>query len=221
MTGVFARPLDRRIGVGLDLSDFGSWMALEQKRIYLLCRRLLQDAEEADSATQDIFLKAYRALQKTSAQNAELDHPDRWLTRIAVNTCLDRLRSKAWQIWRRRPAAEDERIILETTPGSGPDAEHQLFAKQIQQRLEVALAKLSYRQRTVFSLRHYDAMPLEEIAGILSLDTGTVKAHLFRAVGKLREELKDLYTAGVEAKNSPRPIKPNHRELPAGERRKP
>jgi RNA polymerase sigma-70 factor (ECF subfamily) len=74
-----------------------------------------------------------------------------------------------------------------------PDAEAQLFAKQIQQRLELALQKLSDRQRAVFTLRHYDALALEEIAEILKLDVGTVKAHLFRALGKLREELKDLY----------------------------
>ncbi len=55
------------------------------------------------------------------------------------------------------------------------------------------LAKLSERQRAVFTLRHYDAYSLDEIAEILKLDTGTVKAHLFRALGKLREELRDLY----------------------------
>ena len=204
MAGAIAGEIERRIHVGVDLSDFGSWMASEQRRIYLLCRRMLGDAEEADSATQDAFLKAYKALQKSSHEPGELDHPDRWVTRIAVNTCLDRLRSKAWKLWQRRPSAEDERVILEMTPGGDPDAERQLFAKQIQQRLEAALQKLSSRQRAVFSLRHYDAMPLEEIADILKLDVGTVKAHLFRAIGKLREELRDLYTAGIDTKSASR-----------------
>lgn len=166
-------------------------MTSEQRRIFLLCRRLLQDPDEADSATQDVFLKAYKALSKGNAH--ELDHPDKWVTRIAVNTCLDRLRSKAWKIWQRRPKPEDEQIILGMAPAVTPDAEAQLFAKQIQQRLELALQKLSDRQRAVFTLRHYDSLALEEIAGILKLDIGTVKAHLFRALGKLREELKDLY----------------------------
>lgn len=197
MTGVITGEREGRVHVGVDLSDFGSWMASEQKRIYLLCRRMLGDAEEADSATQDVFLKAYRALAKASHEPGELEHSDKWVTRIAVNTCLDRLRSKAWKIWQRRLSAEDERAVLEMTPGGDPDAERQLFAKQIQQRLETALQKLSSRQRAVFSLRHYDAMPLEEIADILKLDTGTVKAHLFRAIGKLREELHDLYTMGA------------------------
>ncbi len=219
MTGAIAGQLEGRVHVDVDLSDFGSWMASEQKRIYLLCRRLLQDSEEADSATQDVFLKAYKALQK-SPGTAELDYSDKWVTRIAVNTCLDRLRSKAWKIWQRRPSAEDEKVILEMTPGSDPDAERQFFAKQIQQRLEAALKKLSHRQRAVFSLRHYDAMPLEEIADILKLDVGTVKAHLFRAVGKLREELRDLYTTGLDSKVAPKLMGSDQGQYGGGERRK-
>ena len=195
MMGLMAGQLEGELHVGAELRDFSGWMAAEQKRVFLLCRRLLQDADEADSATQDVFFKAYRALSKNKSESRDLDNPAKWLTRIAVNTCLDRLRSKAWKIWQRRPAAEDEEIILRTVPGSGPDAESQMFAKQIQRRLELALMKLSDRQRAVFSLRHYDAMALDEIAEVLRLDIGTVKAHLFRAIKKLREELNDLYTA--------------------------
>jgi RNA polymerase sigma-70 factor, ECF subfamily len=193
MIGVMANRLDGEVHVGAEFRDFGSWMASEQKRIFLLCRRMLQDPDEADSATQDVFLKAYKALSKENTQ--DLDHPEKWVTRIAVNTCLDRLRSKAWKIWQRRPSPQDEEVILQMTPGGAPDAEAQFFAKQIQQRLELAMAKLSHRQRAVFSLRHFDSMALDEIAGILDLDLGTVKAHLFRALGKMREELKDLYAA--------------------------
>jgi RNA polymerase sigma-70 factor (ECF subfamily) len=192
MMSAMADQLEREIQLGADLRDFGSWMATEQKRVFLLCRRMLQDTDEADSATQDVFLKAYRALGgKTCAE--ELDNPAKWVTRIAVNTCLDRLRSKSWRIWQRRPDPRDEELILEMARGVSPDAERQLFSKQIQQRLEKALARLSDRQRAVFSLRHYDAMALEEIADVLKLDVGTVKAHLFRALSKLRDELRDLY----------------------------
>ncbi|SRR5581483_3959160 len=193
MIGAMADQLGIGIQVGADLRDFGSWMTSEQRRIYLLCRRMLQDPDEADSATQDVFLKAYRALGKLQGGASELDNPSKWVTRIAVNTCLDRLRSRSWKIWQRRPSLEDEEFILQTTRGGDPDAESRMFATQIQQRLEKALTKLSDRQRAVFSLRHYDAMALDEIAEVLKLDVGTVKAHLFRAVAKLREELKDLY----------------------------
>jgi RNA polymerase sigma-70 factor (ECF subfamily) len=192
MIGVMAENLEGEACANLEVRNFGSWMASEQRRIFLLCRRMLQDPDEADSATQDVFLKAYRALAKR-AEDDDLDNPGKWLTRIAVNTCLDKLRSKSWKLWQRRPAPEDEEVILQMTAGSDPDAERLLFAKQIQQRLDAAQAKLSDRQRAVFALRHYEALALEEIAEVLKLDVGTVKAHLFRALSKMREELKDLY----------------------------
>ena len=196
MMSAMADQLERQIHVGANLRDFGSFMSSEQKRIFLLCRRMLQDPDEADSATQDVFLKAYKALSRKGA-GEELDNPGKWVTRIAINTCLDRLRSKSWTFWQRRPTPRDEELILQMTAGNSPDAERQLFSKEIQQRLESALSKLSGRQRAIFSLRHYDALALDEIAEVLKLDTGTVKAHLFRAVNKLRQELRDLYTAGA------------------------
>ncbi len=193
MMSVMADRLEAGIQGDVEVRDFGAWMASEQRRVFLLCRRMLQDSDEADSATQDVFLKAFKALNK--AEPAELENPSKWVARIAVNTCLDRLRSRAWIIWRRRPAPDDETLILEMTAERSPDAEAQLFAKQIQRRLDAALERLSPRQRAVFTLRHYEALSLEEIGGTLDLDLGTVKVHLFRAVGKLREELKDIYTA--------------------------
>jgi RNA polymerase sigma-70 factor (ECF subfamily) len=180
------------------IGDFGGWMAAEQQRVFLICRRLLQDSDEADSATQDVFFKAYRALNKRNGElHSHLNEPRKWVTRIAINTCLDRLRSKSWKMWRRRPLPEDEEIILERAPGGEPDAERLLLSKQIARRLELALGKLSSQQRAVFSLRHYEAMPLEEIAALLDLDIGTVKSHLFRAITKMRKELLDLYRSGT------------------------
>jgi RNA polymerase sigma-70 factor (ECF subfamily) len=174
--------------------DFAAWMTAEQRRVYSLCRRLLQDPDEADCATQDVFLKAYQALQREDAK--ALDDPARWLTRIAVNTCLDRLRSQKWRLWRRRPAPEDEAVILARTASHRPEAEQRCFAMEISTRLNAALTRLSERQRTVFALRHYEDRSLEEIGAILGLDVGTVKAHMFRAVAKLRNELRDLYGSG-------------------------
>jgi RNA polymerase sigma-70 factor (ECF subfamily) len=78
-------------------------------------------------------------------------------------------------------------------PSSSPDAERAVQSRQIAERLHKSLESLSDRQRAVFTLRHYDNRPLDEIAQILGLDVGTVKAHLSRALVKVREELKDLY----------------------------
>jgi len=190
MMGEMAEPIAVNAESGALLRDFGSWMLAEQKRIFLLCQRMLQDREDADSATQDTFLKAYQSLARGTS---EVDDPAKWITRIAVNTCLDRLRSRKWQFWRRRPPPEDEGLILGMAPERRPNAEDRIFADEIQQRLGAALDRLSARQRAVFTLRHFEDRSLEEIADILKLDVGTVKAHMFRATGKLREELKDLY----------------------------
>jgi RNA polymerase sigma-70 factor (ECF subfamily) len=180
-----------RVGAGA-VTDFGAWMVSEQRRVFALCHRLLQDADEADSATQDTFLKAYQAMRKEDAR--ELDDPARWITRIAVNSCLDRLRSRKWQFWRRRPkTTQDEGVTLSLIRSSAPEAEDRYFAGQISRRLESALDRLSARQRAVFTLRHYDDLSLDEIGELLGLDVGTVKAHMFRAVSKLRGELRDLY----------------------------
>jgi RNA polymerase sigma-70 factor (ECF subfamily) len=177
-------------------AQFTTWMASEQRRVFGLCQRLLRDLDEADSATQDVFLKAYNALSKEALRNEDarvVDDPARWLTRIAVNTCLDRLRSQKWRFWRRRPSQQDDQLILRLASSVRPEAEDRYFAVQIQARLEAALAKLSPRQRATFTLRHYEDLSLEEISSLLDLDIGTVKAHMHRAVVKLRVELRDLY----------------------------
>lgn len=189
--GVMADRLGANLETLADTREFGPWMASEQRRIFRLCRRMLQDVGEADSATQDTFLKAWQALKKPESK--DLDDAGKWLTRIAVNTCLDRLRSRRWQFWRKRPDPEDEQTILGLAPAGEPDAEDQVFAKQIVERLDRALDRLSLRQRAAFTLRHYEDRSLAEIAEILKLDVGTVKVHLFRAIEKLREELHDLY----------------------------
>jgi RNA polymerase sigma-70 factor (ECF subfamily) len=191
MMGLMAEPLLAESVEPSLLRDFGAWMASEQRRVYALCQRFLQDRDEADSATQDVFLKAYQALKREDAK--DLDDPARWVTRIAVNTCLDRLRSRKWQFWRKRPSSEDEQTILAMAASTAPEAEDYYFAGEIGMRLSAALEKLSPRQRAVFTLRHFEEMSLEEIGTLLGLDVGTVKAHMFRAVAKLRIDLRDLY----------------------------
>ena len=198
MMGAMADRLEASLDRETSTREFGAWMASEQKRIFLLCQRMLQDIGEADSAAQDTFIKAWQSLNRSGSQG--LDNPASWLTRIAVNTCLDRLRSRRWQFWRKRPAPEDEQNILKIAPALGPNAEDLIFATQIGDRLRSALDKLSLRQRAVFALRHYEDRSLADIAGILDLDVGTVKVHLFRAVEKLREELHDLYFRDREKK---------------------
>lgn len=191
MMALMAERLGAGENVRVSTREFGAWMTSEQKRIFLLCLRMLHNREDADAATQDTFLKAFQALGKSGGK--EFDDLGKWVTRIAVNTCLDRLRSRKWQIWRRRPDPEDEAVILGMKPDATPDAEALVFARQIHTRLARALEKLTPRQQAVFALRHYENHTLEEIGDLLALDIGTVKMHLFRTMRKLRTELHDLY----------------------------
>lgn len=185
-----AEPVAAQPAAAALLAEFDAWMKAEQRRVYLLCFRILQDQEEADCATQDAFLKAYRALQR----NAEpIEDPAKWISRIAINTCLDRLRSRRWKFWRRRTRSEHEPEALMQGAVAQPQLEESIFAQQISRRLAVALERLTPRQRTIFVLRHYEGRSLNEISTLLNLDTGSIKSHLFRAVRKLRGELQDLY----------------------------
>ena len=175
----------------LSLRDFEAWMSTEQQRVFLLCVRLLRNADDADTATQDTFFKAYRAMERGDAES--LMEPSKWLTRIAVNTCLDRLRSLRWQFWKRRPEPGDEAVILALARAKDPDPEQTALGLEIGKRLKNALGRLSDQQRSVFILRHYENRSVSEIAEVLDLGIGTVKAHMSRALVKLRLELKDLY----------------------------
>lgn len=184
LTGEEMEPCTREI-------DFEAWMAEEQERIFLLCRRLLRNRDEADSATQDVFVKAFKALEKYGPSS--IQEPPKWLTRVAYNTCYDLLRSKKWRFWRSRSTEIQQYDLLRTMPAAGPNQEETAEAKEICGRLEKALERLSIRQRAVFILRHEEMLGFAEIAETMDLDVGTIKAHMARAIKKLREELRDLY----------------------------
>jgi RNA polymerase sigma-70 factor (ECF subfamily) len=190
MIGVMTRPAAEIPGVEARREGFDEWMRAEQRRVFRICYRLLGTRDEADTATQEVFLKAYRALWSSGA--APLEEPAAWLTRVAVNTCLDRLRSRRWRFWRKWVDPESE-ALLQFRADDAPGPERQALAGEIAARLAEALSRLSERQRSVFVLRHYEDLSLDEVARVLALDVGTVKAHLNRAVVKLRKELRDLY----------------------------
>jgi RNA polymerase sigma-70 factor (ECF subfamily) len=70
-----------------------------------------------------------------------------------------------------------------------PDPEREMLSHQLKNAIERAERRLSTQQKIIFRLRHYEDRPLEEIADLLGLRAGTVRAHLFRAVHKVRKEL--------------------------------
>jgi RNA polymerase sigma-70 factor, ECF subfamily len=171
--------------------EFGNWMLAEQRRIYLLCLKVLRNPDEADSATQDVFFAAFKALEKPNGE--PIQEPAKWLTRVALNTCYDCLRSKRWKFWQKRASGEDEETVFRQRPAAGLSPEEVLIGREIHSRIRASLHRLSAKQRMVFVLRFEEEYSLSEISEALGLDLGTVKAHMARAVKKLREELRGLY----------------------------
>ena len=171
--------------------DFGSWMLAEQKRIYLLCFRMLRNSDEANSATQDVFVQAHRAMKRADLR--PIEEPAKWLTRVALNTCINRLRSKRWMFWHRQVSGNEQETVLRYRPAGGVNQEDALIARDIARQIGQSLNRLSIRQRMIFLLHYEEDYSLDKIAEVLALDTGTVKAHMARAVKKLRSELRGLY----------------------------
>jgi RNA polymerase sigma-70 factor, ECF subfamily len=191
MKSIWATPMADESAADSTTIDFEMLMLQEQRRIYLLCLRFLRDSDEADSAAQDTFIKAFRILQRSNGNG--IREPAKWLTRVAVNNCINRLNSGRWLFWRRRISADNEQTLLQLVPAAGLSQEEVLIRREKMKKLSQSLRKLSARQRMVFVMRHDEGRSLNEIAEALDLDLGTVKAHMARAVRKLREELRDLY----------------------------
>jgi RNA polymerase sigma-70 factor (ECF subfamily) len=150
-------------------------------RIRRLCRLLLRDASEAEDAAQEVLVR----LLKVRKAGHVHETWDRWLTRVAVNVCRDRRRSRWWGWWRneREEFREDHVPVRVVTP------EEALLGVEARHRIWAAFRQLSARQQEVFALRHVEGFSTAEVATMLDLSEGSAKRHLFRAVHRLREAL--------------------------------
>jgi RNA polymerase sigma-70 factor (ECF subfamily) len=157
---------------------FGTLVERYDRAVYNLCLRTLRDAEEAKDASQEAFLKAFRAL-KTFRPGAKFST---WIFSIAYHACCDRLG--------RRKRFSDSELPDQADPSPGPAlvAERRDEASE----LRAAIDSLPEKYRTVITLYHLQGHQYEEIAQVLSLPMGTVKTHLFRAKEQLRRQLAHL-----------------------------
>ena len=114
-----------------------------------------------------------------------------WLMRIAINLEKDHWRNRRLQFWRHtRTNAVDLDEASEWLPSGERSIEQQLLAREKVEQVWKVVAKLSGRQRTVFLLRYVEELELADIARSTGLSEGTVKAHLSRALSKVRSELR-------------------------------
>lgn len=183
-TGPDDRELIERTLAGDDAA-FAAIVGRYQRRIYRVAFAIVRDESDADVITQDTFVQAFTSLAKFEGR-AELET---WLTRIAINRARDVLRRRrVVRFFSLTPDAEADEPMIEPVDDR-PDPERQVASSQLRRAIQRAERGLSSQQKTIFRLRHYEDLSLEEIADHLGLRSGTVRAHLFRAIHKIRKEL--------------------------------
>ena len=144
-----------------------------QRNIYLLCYRYVNNHEDANDLTQEVFLRAWRAIGRFKGRSAF----STWLYRIGVNACLN------FRAARKPPAQE----LPETLADSGMGAVQRVEKAQRARQVREAVARLPEKQRATLILKIYHELTHQEVAQILGSTVGTVKANLFHALGNLRK----------------------------------
>ena len=176
--------------LGGDGGAFGILVERFQRKIYRVAYAIVRDDVEADTITQDTFIQAYTHLARFQGRS-ELET---WLTRITINRSRDWLRRRKFvSLFSHDDQSDDREYVIEPVDDR-PDAERQLMAHQLRAAITRAERTLSSQQKIIFRLRHYENHSLEEIAELLGLRSGTVRAHLFRAIHKVRKELAEWVT---------------------------
>ena len=152
-----------------------------KEKAYFLALRILGNHHDAEEASQEAFIKAYRALRKLR----ERKYFFTWLYRITYNVCMSR--KKAVKFTESLDSAAE---LRDTTSGLG---EESVEKEQLKQAVREMIGILPRRQRAVFVMRIYDEMKFEEIAAAAGLTTGGAKANFFNAVKKIKNGMREKY----------------------------
>ena len=177
-----------RVAAG-DADAFAQLMRQHQDRVLAVCQRMLGDRAQAEDATQEVFLKAYRQAGSLKVGGQVYT----WLYRVAVNHCLNRLR-------RRRivrfvpligPGESDEPAAVLEPIDAGADPERALEARRRWRGTERMIAALPPNQRAVLTLAKFEGLSYREIAEVLEITEGAVESRLFRAMRTLREAAQE------------------------------
>ncbi len=151
---------------------FHQYKNLVYKTAYLM----LDSADEAEDALQEVFLQAHRSLSTFDPSKGAFTT---WLHRVTVNHCLSRRRKR--------------RLLITGLEKIPPLAQNEYPSPQDRSENEVAvqqaLSRLTEKLRTVVILRYYLELSYAEIAQTLNIPVGTVKSRLSLALETLRKEL--------------------------------
>jgi len=166
--------------------EFASIVASHRPQVFRFLLASTRDVDLAETLTQECFLKAHRNWSSFRGESSVLT----WLMRIAINLEKDHWRNRRLQFWRlTRSNAVDADEAGDWLPSSESSPERQLLAREQVKQVWRAVEGLSERQRTVFLLRYVEEMEIAEIGRATGLSEGTVKAHLSRALGRVRRQL--------------------------------
>lgn len=179
------RKLVERAREGDDVA-FRALVERYMKKVFAVALDMTGDHHEAEDISQDVFLKAYGSLPRFRGRAGV----STWLYRMTVNACIDRSRKKAWKAMKPKGIVLDEDIQQhKQSRHTLSQPENEMERTLLQQHIRRALDGLTERERAVFVLRHYHALPLKEIADCMSVTEGTVKSTLFRAIKRLQARL--------------------------------
>lgn len=149
-----------------------------QRPVFSLVRRMVGDSAVAEDVAQEVFLKAFRALESFDQRKKFSS----WLFKIAHNSAIDQLRRR-----------QVDTIALETTDSEQPDLvaviadsssespAARMERRDLAEAIEAAIGSLRPDYREVVQLRFQEGLAYEEIAEVVGLPLGTVKTHIFRA----------------------------------------
>ncbi len=168
-------------------TDFATVAQTHRPQVFRFLLASMRDPDVAETLTQDCLLKAHRNWASFRGESSVLT----WLLRIAINLQKDYWRNRRLQFWRQtqmQSVSVDE--ASEWLPSQASSPEAQVMAREQVKQVWRVVETLSERQKTVFLLRHVEEMDLLEIAETTGLNEGTVKAHLSRAMVKVRAEMR-------------------------------
>jgi RNA polymerase sigma-70 factor (ECF subfamily) len=168
-----------------DQDAFRELFEAHKKFVFGLAYRYLRNHADAEDVLQETFVKAYRGLESFDRGLGVGFGP--WIGRICVNASIDALRHRKAA---RESALETEEAERMTAYAPGDDPERAARSREIRGKVEEALARLSPRQRMIFTLRHDLGYTMREIAARMDTSEGSVKKQLFRAVAAIKKRLR-------------------------------
>jgi RNA polymerase sigma-70 factor (ECF subfamily) len=167
--------------------EFSSVVQNHRPQIFRFLLASTRDVDLAETLTQECFLKAFKNWESFRGESSAMT----WLMRIAINLQKDHWRNRRIQFWRHTQTnAVELDEASDWLPSGERSAEQKILAREQVGQVWEAVKDLSERQRTVFLLRYVEEQELSEIAQATGLSEGTVKAHLSRALGKVRAKLR-------------------------------